>query len=266
MEIYVGPRLVRRLTGGDDNDDDDDDVKKPYYDDDDDCDDDDFLDDLDDLDDIEDEENGGVLTIHGTGEIIRILFRSDYSITRRGFFVKYNVASPLPAPIPCGSPLTIPSGTFTSPGFPRNYPNNADCRFTITVPLGSVLILDFRTFETERCHDYVQIMQGWRAVRRLSGVYGRDDVDDKHDDDGDDDDCDDDDNDDDDECDEDGDSDNDKGDAKRRRRFRSYSNIACVKRIYIRGTGEMITIIFKSDHFFTRRGFEAVYHVVPVPF
>ena len=98
MEIYVGPRLVRRLTGGDDDDDDDNDVKKPYYDDDDDCDDDDFLDDLDDLDDIEDEENGGVLTIHGTGEIIRILFRSDYSITRRGFFVKYNVASPLPAP------------------------------------------------------------------------------------------------------------------------------------------------------------------------
>ena len=100
-------------------------------------------------------------------------------------------------------------------------------------------------------------------MRRLSGVYGRDDVDDKHDDDGDDDDCDDDDDDDDDECDEDGDSDNDKGDAKRRRRFRSYSNIACVKRIYIRGTGEMITIIFKSDHFFARRGFEAVYHVVP---
>lgn len=94
MEIYVGQRLVRRLSGGDDVDDDrDDDDKKADYDDDDDCDD----DDLDDLDDIDDEEDG-VLTIHGTGEMIRILFRSDYSVTRRGFFVRYKIASPqLPA-------------------------------------------------------------------------------------------------------------------------------------------------------------------------
>lgn len=93
MEIYVGQRLVRRLSGGDD-DDDDDDNKKADYDDDDDCDD----DDLDDLDDIDDDEDDGVLTIHGTGEMIRILFRSDYSVTRRGFFVRYNIASPqLPA-------------------------------------------------------------------------------------------------------------------------------------------------------------------------
>lgn len=93
VEIYVGQRLVRRLSGGDD-DDDDDDNKKADYDDDDDCDD----DDLDDLDDIDDDEDDGVLTIHGTGEMIRILFRSDYSVTRRGFFVRYNIASPqLPA-------------------------------------------------------------------------------------------------------------------------------------------------------------------------
>lgn len=95
VEIYVGQRLVRRLSGGDDDDDDkDDDNKKADYDDDDDCDD----DDLDDLDDIDDDEEDGVLTIHGTGEMIRILFRSDYSVTRRGFFVRYKIASPqLPA-------------------------------------------------------------------------------------------------------------------------------------------------------------------------
>ena len=44
----------------------------------------------------------------------------------------------------------IPSGRLTSPGFPISYPNNADCRWTITVPLGSSLVLDFTTFETER--------------------------------------------------------------------------------------------------------------------
>lgn len=99
--------------------------------------------------------------------------------------------------------------------------------------------------------DYVQIMQGWRVVRRLSGVYGRDDVDDDDGDDGDDGDCDD-----DDEC----DDDDKNGDGRLKRKEDSFQ---CVKRIYIRGTSEMITIIFKSDQYFTRRGFEAVYHVIP---
>ena len=99
-------------------------------------------------------------------------------------------------------------------------------------------------------------MQGWRGVRRLSGVYGPDDDDDNDDGDDDDDDCDDDDDNDDDEC----DGDDSNGDGRGRRKDDSDQ---CVKRIYIRGTGEMITIIFKSDQYFTRRGFEAVYHVIP---
>ena len=94
-------------------------------------------------------------------------------------------------------------------------------------------------------------------MRRLSGVYGRDDVDDDDDDDSDDDDdCDDDDDDEDDEC----DDDDTKGDGRLSRKGDSFQ---CVKRIYIRGTGETIAIIFKSDQYFTRRGFEAVYHVIP---
>jgi len=289
VDIYVGRRLVRRLSGGDDDDDDDDD-NKDDYDDDDECDDDDDVhDSLDDLDDIDEEEDGRpkVVIIRGTGEMIRIVFRSDHSVTKRGFFARYNVAT-LPPPVPCGSPLVIPSGTLTSPGFPRNYPNNAECRWTITVPLGMSLDLTFRTFETERCRDYFQILQGWRAVLRLSGVYGRDDDVDDHDDD---DKCDDDDDDDDDDCDEDGESgdgedrdgdgDGEDGDRPRYKwqsifgrfggaagagRFfghmkRNYFGSQCVKRVYIRGTGELITIIFRSDRRRTRRGFDAVYRV-----
>lgn len=93
VEIYVGRRLVRRLSGGDDDDDYDDD--KRHYDDDDKCDDDD--DGIDDLDDIDEEEDGGVIIIQGTGEMIRIVFKSDYSVTRRGFFAKYHVVTPPPA-------------------------------------------------------------------------------------------------------------------------------------------------------------------------
>ena len=78
---------------GDDRDDDDYDDDKHRYDDDDKCDDDDDGP-FDDLDEIDEEEDGGVIIIQGTGQMIRIVFRSDYSVTRRGFFARYNVATP----------------------------------------------------------------------------------------------------------------------------------------------------------------------------
>lgn len=106
----------------------------------------------------------------------------------------------------------------------------------------------------------------------MSGVYGRDDVDD------DDDDCDDDDDHDDD-CD-DGDDDGDDGDDDKPKWQKIFGGFGyqpaggrrfghmtrdfgppCVKRVYIWGTGEMITIVFRSDHRRTRRGFDAAYHI-----
>ena len=95
MDIFVGRRLVRRLSGGE-RDDDDYDDDKHRYDDDDKCDDDDD-DDFDYLDEIDEEEDGGVITIQGTGQMIRIVFSSDHSFTRRGFFARYNVATPMAA-------------------------------------------------------------------------------------------------------------------------------------------------------------------------
>ena len=109
----------------------------------------------------------------------------------------------------------------------------------------------------------------------MSGVYGRDHVDDE------DDDCDDDDDDDDDDdCDDGDDGDGDGDDDKPKwqnifggfghqlaggRRFghmtRENFGRPCVKRVYIWGTGEMITIVFRSDHRRTRRGFDAVYRI-----
>lgn len=50
----------------------------------------------------------------------------------------------------CGGPLALPSGTFRSPGYPRNYPDDIKCIWTITVPPGSTLELEFRFFETEK--------------------------------------------------------------------------------------------------------------------
>ncbi|RMX38167.1 hypothetical protein pdam_00014767 [Pocillopora damicornis] len=69
----------------------------------------------------------------------------------RGFFAHYTMGKAL-----CGGPLAPASGNITSPGFPANYPNDVECRWTIRVPLGSTLVLNFRAFETERCKIGVQ--------------------------------------------------------------------------------------------------------------
>lgn len=82
----MGRRLVRYLTGDDVDDDDDDEHE---------CDD---KDDKDDGKDIfgwyffrDEGLDDGTVTIHGTGEMIRIVFTSDHSVTKRGFFAKYTV-------------------------------------------------------------------------------------------------------------------------------------------------------------------------------
>ena len=42
--------------------------------------------------------------------------------------------------------LTGESGEFKSPNFPRNYPNNVECNWEITVPEGKKVHLRFHSF------------------------------------------------------------------------------------------------------------------------
>ncbi|KAL9979480.1 hypothetical protein ACROYT_G017151 [Oculina patagonica] len=265
VKVYVGRRLVRHLTGR---------VGAKYK----------------------------ITSIQGTGELISIVFRSDRSVTKRGFFAKYSVQRALS----CGGSLTGSSGNFKSPGYPGNYPNDVECKWTITVPRRSSLVLAFRTFETERCHDYVKIFRGSRLMRRLSGRYGRygryRGGDDKRFLSQENDDCDDDDDDDDDDENDDNNNNNNDDDddgyhtvfdsfkrtyrrytyarrTKSRRvsrmrsrygsraksrygsRMRNRYRSPYVTRVFIRGTGEKITIIFKSNRRNTRKGFDAMYSV-----
>ena len=49
------------------------------------------------------------------------------------------------------------NGTFTSPNFPGNYPNNARCEWRIQVPYGYRVRLSFTAFDTENGFDFIQI-------------------------------------------------------------------------------------------------------------
>uniref|UniRef100_A0A8D2L482 CUB domain containing protein 2 n=1 Tax=Varanus komodoensis TaxID=61221 RepID=A0A8D2L482_VARKO len=64
----------------------------------------------------------------------------------------------------CGGVLTGLSGSITSPDYPENYPNNAECHWVIQATSNSVIKLifvDFQMENDEQCNfDYVAIFDG----------------------------------------------------------------------------------------------------------
>ncbi|XP_029473519.1 CUB domain-containing protein 2 [Rhinatrema bivittatum] len=89
--------------------------------------------------------------------VMAIIFHSDRHVASKGFFAVYRKDV-------CGGVLTGLSGVITSPDYPENYPNNADCRWIIRVASPSVVKLVFTDFQmenNEECNfDYVAIFDG----------------------------------------------------------------------------------------------------------
>jgi hypothetical protein len=57
----------------------------------------------------------------------------------------------------CGGYYASLTGAFSSPNYPGDYPNNADCRYIIIVPVNHYITLSFQTFNTESGYDYVKV-------------------------------------------------------------------------------------------------------------
>lgn len=74
----------------------------------------------------------------------------------------------------CGGNYTSENGTITSPGFPGNYPTNAECVWIINVAPGNSLSLTFDTFAIEdnpHCDtDYLEIREK-SGVGKLVGAF-----------------------------------------------------------------------------------------------
>ncbi|XP_029141431.1 deleted in malignant brain tumors 1 protein-like [Protobothrops mucrosquamatus] len=74
-----------------------------------------------------------------------------------------NLASPLTSHS-CGGFLGYPSGSFKSPYYPSNYPNNVDCLWEIQVKNNYQIRLTLQNFVLEGCDrcrcDYVEIYDG----------------------------------------------------------------------------------------------------------
>ncbi|XP_038052296.1 tolloid-like protein 1 [Patiria miniata] len=90
-------------------------------------------------------------------------FTSDSSVTKIGFEVEITQKSYEGF---CGkrnitlNNSTQTSETLTSPYYPNNYPNNAQCIWFITVDEGSTIAFRFSVFNTEQTHDTLTIGNG----------------------------------------------------------------------------------------------------------
>ncbi|TNM98453.1 hypothetical protein fugu_014699 [Takifugu bimaculatus] len=100
--------------------------------------------------------------------VMSIIFHSDRHVAYRGFSVGYRKDM-------CGGVLTGLSGEISSPGYPLEYNNNADCTWTIRVSnasLVTLVFLDFQLENNEGCNfDFVALFDGPTVTHRHLGNY-----------------------------------------------------------------------------------------------
>uniref|UniRef100_A0AAY4BGR8 CUB domain-containing protein n=1 Tax=Denticeps clupeoides TaxID=299321 RepID=A0AAY4BGR8_9TELE len=100
--------------------------------------------------------------------VMSIIFHSDRHVTHSGFSVGYRKDM-------CGGVLTGLSGIISSPGYPHEYSNNADCSWTVQVSNSSVVtlvFLDFQLENNEGCNfDFVALFDGPTTKHQHLGNY-----------------------------------------------------------------------------------------------
>uniref|UniRef100_A0A8C7GAZ9 CUB and Sushi multiple domains 3 n=2 Tax=Oncorhynchus TaxID=8016 RepID=A0A8C7GAZ9_ONCKI len=73
----------------------------------------------------------------------------------------------------CGGSMTDFSGVILSPGFPGNYLSSLDCSWSVQLPVGFGIHLQFLNFSTEAVHDYLEVLSGsletGSVIDRFSG-------------------------------------------------------------------------------------------------
>uniref|UniRef100_A0A8C1I6Q0 Cubilin (intrinsic factor-cobalamin receptor) n=1 Tax=Cyprinus carpio TaxID=7962 RepID=A0A8C1I6Q0_CYPCA len=101
--------------------------------------------------------------LESTQRSMFIRFKTDSSVSNHGFTAEFASAEQ-----GCGETLTEPTGSFTSPGHPTEYPHGASCTWYISVEPGNLIRLSFTTFNLEyhtNCaYDYVDVYDNGTAL------------------------------------------------------------------------------------------------------
>ena len=94
-------------------------------------------------------------------------FISNYFEGGLGFKLKYESTKTSPWSYnfgACGGNFTNSNGILTSPSYPDNYPDDAECVYAISQPTDSAIKLTFRSMDIEEyygdCYDYLEIRDG----------------------------------------------------------------------------------------------------------
>ena len=96
-------------------------------------------------------------------------FSSNYYDNGLGFHLEYestNITQWSYSYGECGGNFTTQNGILTSPSHPDNYPNNANCVYTVSQPAGTIIVITFHSMDIETCPwyhfkpDYLEIRDG----------------------------------------------------------------------------------------------------------
>ena len=68
--------------------------------------------------------------------LIHFRFHSGSYNNGTGFEIQYSAIGA------CGGNFNVTNGTLLSPAYPKNYPDNADCTYTISQPNGTLILLN----------------------------------------------------------------------------------------------------------------------------
>uniref|UniRef100_A0A673MZM1 CUB and sushi domain-containing protein 3-like n=1 Tax=Sinocyclocheilus rhinocerous TaxID=307959 RepID=A0A673MZM1_9TELE len=133
--------------------------------------------------------------LNTTSNTLFLTFQTDMSVFGAGFHLEYTGLDSCPEPqtpsngvkvgdryfvgdvvsysilSECGGFLSDLNGVILSPGFPGNYPSGLDCNWTVKLPVGFGIHLQFLNFSTEAVHDYLEVRSGTlgSVIDRFSG-------------------------------------------------------------------------------------------------
>ncbi|XP_053538521.1 cubilin isoform X2 [Ictalurus punctatus] len=104
-------------------------------------------------------------TFNSSSRYMTVVFSSDVSVTQKGFQAKWAFIGG----VPCGGTLTQSRGEFFSPSYPNNYPNYANCTWSLLAGELQVVSLNFTFVDLESCCDFIRVYDGPTAQHSLLG-------------------------------------------------------------------------------------------------
>ncbi|GMR58739.1 hypothetical protein PMAYCL1PPCAC_28934 [Pristionchus mayeri] len=119
-------------------------------------------------------------TYQSDGPVLTILFKTDLTGQRDGFYVRWTAVKKgesYSAPKTCDNLIISENtgyGLIYSPGYVGNYPDSISCSWTLEAGVAQKVLLIFYAYETEDCYDVLSFYDGSiiNANKRSKGMCG----------------------------------------------------------------------------------------------